>query len=56
MLNEHDIDYYGELRAEPEIAWPGELPEYVEEWNQLWFERTQATRDVNLRRKLPTAA
>lgn len=29
-----------ELAPEPEAEWPGELPEYVEEWNQFWVEST----------------
>lgn len=39
-------DYYGELNAAPEVEWPGELPEYVEEWNELWFEATYPQRLV----------
>lgn len=33
-------DFDGELAAPPEQEWPGELPDYVEEWNQLWWEAT----------------
>lgn len=42
-----DIDDYGALNdrlAELEADdWPRELPEYVEEWNQWWFENTSET-------------
>lgn len=41
MRNDDD-DYDGMLRADPEAEWPGELPEWVEEWNAWWEWNTRS--------------
>lgn len=29
-----------DMRDDLEPEWPGELPDYVEEWNELWWRAT----------------
>ena len=40
MLSWNEPDDRYDTQREDEAEWPGELPDYVEEWNQLWREAT----------------